>query len=351
MNSIITTTGTKKNKIIWAVDPTQNPADAKPLIKEMKTWAKHLNCSIQPVSIFSNLNFNFMFEQKPPVPVRLEEITQKLLDQYIKKTNIEEVLPPEKIFIPSNSKRKMAMELARYAERKKALLLFANTRARKTWNPFRLGGFAETLITVSRTPTLLLNPEAKPSTKIPSILYPTDFSQDSKNSLMDLSRWAKAFNSKILLYNRVETPDVVYMSELSSYWPMQSASFDVIMSDIEKLRQMKAQQWSNFLKKQGVDTKGLIQHQKKTLSADILETAKKNKVSLIALMSRSGPVAQRILGSVAKDILLQAQCPVLIFHCTKLARKYLSETKQTKRKLINNKTNFKKTETMGVHHG
>lgn len=40
----------RKNKIIWSVDPTQDPAAAKNIIKELKVWAKHLNCDVQPVS-------------------------------------------------------------------------------------------------------------------------------------------------------------------------------------------------------------------------------------------------------------------------------------------------------------
>ena len=106
----------KQNKIIWAVDPTQNPADARNLIKEMKAWAKHLNCSIQPVSIFSNRALNFPVELAFPWKERFEEVAQKSLNRYFKKANIKDFLPPEKIFIPSSSTRKMAAELAKYAE-------------------------------------------------------------------------------------------------------------------------------------------------------------------------------------------------------------------------------------------
>jgi nucleotide-binding universal stress UspA family protein len=326
MSSINATNGNRKNKIIWAVDPTQNPTDAKNLIKEMKSWAKHLGCAIQPVSIFSNRTLNFPVELAFPWKEKFEEVAQKSIDRYFKKAGIKDVLPPEKIFISSNSNRKMAAELAKYAEKKKGLLIFAHTKAKKTWNPFRLGGFAETLAAVSRTPVLLLNPEAKPSTQIPSILFPTDFSQDSKNALLNLSSWAKAFHSKVLLYSQVETP-AIYTTEYSGYWPAQLASLELLMKDIEKSRQKKAQQWSNILAEQNVDTRILIQHQKRSLGSDVLEAAKKSNVNLIALASHSGPVTQAILGGVARDVLLQAKCPVLIFYRPKAIRKHTFEQK------------------------
>jgi len=330
------------------VDPTQNPADVKNLVQEMKMWAKKLGCAIQPVSIFSNRTLNFPVELAFPWNQRFEEVAQKSLDEYVRRAGIREFLPPEKIFMSSSSNRKMAAELAKYAERKKGILIFANTRARKTWNPFRLGGFAETLVAISRTPVLLLNPESKPSTRIPSILFPTDFNSDSKNALMKLVPWAKSFHSKVILYSQVETPSI-YMAEYSGYWPVQSETLDSMTKDVEVSRKRKANQWSNILAEQKVSSRALIQPQKTSLSTDILEVAAENNVSLIAIANRSGLLAQTVLGGVARDVVLQAKCPVLIFYRAKALRK-----EAFKHKSIARRTNGKQIETPilpGARHG
>lgn len=345
MISSRTTKDNMKNMLIWAVDPSQNPDELKSLIKELKTWAKHLNCSIQPVSIFPNRILSFPVELAIPWHERFENIAQKSLDRFFKKVKFEGLLSPDKIFIPSNSRRKMALELSKYAEHKKALIIFANTRAKKTWNPFRLGGFVEMLIAETRTPVLLLNPEAKPTIEIPSILFPTDFSRDSKVALMNLSPWAKAFHSKTILFNQVETP-TIYVTELNGYWPAESANLDAIMKYDDQSRQKKAKQWESFLKEINVDVKIIIQRQKNTLSSDILNIAKKNKVSLIALASHSGPIAQTTLGGVARDVLLQAPCPVLIFYRPKSIRKQIPELTE-----IVNKKYLRKAETTEAQHG
>ena len=178
----------------------------------------------------------------------------------------------------------------------------------------------------SRVPVLLLNPTAISSTKIPSILFPTDFSLTSKNALVRLEPWAKAFNSKIVIYDQVETPNI-YPSMFNGLAQTQALNMESMLQDVEQSRIKIGAGWTKLLQKQNIKSSVIVQRQRKHLAADILEAAKKNKVSLIAIASRSGPVAQALLGSVARDILLQAECPVLIFYRPKAVRKHSVESK------------------------
>ncbi len=315
----------KKNQIIWSVDPTQNPADAKNVIKELKIWAKRLNCDVQPVTIFSLSTLNLPMEMSFLWKDKLKEIAQKSMIQYLKKTQAKGFLPPDLVFISSQSNRKMATEMAKYAEVKNAQLVFANTRAMKTWKSFRMGSFAETLVATSRVPVLLLNPSALVSTKIPSILLPTDFSLTSKDALVKLEPWVKAFNSKILLYNQVQTPNI-NLADFNGIG--QTEGLNLELKNVEKLRLRKGAEWMSLLQSQNIKSSLLVERQQKYLAADILEAARKNKVSLIALVNRSGPVTQALLGSVARDILLYAKCPVLIFYRPTAIPKHIAEAKQ-----------------------
>lgn len=315
----------KKNqerKIIWAIDPSQKPSYAKNLIVELEAWSRRLNCPIQPVAVFSEKPLNLPIETFYPGRIHLEEIADQSLSNYLKKTNLKNFLPPEKIFIGSNSIRKMAKELAKYAEEKNALIIFANTRARKSWNPFHFGGFSETLVTISRIPVLLLNPKSRPSINIPSILFPTNFDQDSTLALTQLISFAKAFQAKITLYSQIENP-TIYMAEFSGYWPSEVSNTEAVLQSIERTRMEKAKKWSRILADQNIASEIILARQKKSLSSDILDKAKKKHVSLIALANSSGPLAQALMGGVARDILLQAKCPVLVFY---QPRKYKKAT-------------------------
>ena len=336
----------KKNIIIWSVDPTQDPANAKNIIKELKVWAKHLNCDVQPVSIFSMSFLNLPMEMSFLWKDKLEEIARKSMTLYLKKAQAKDFLPSDLVFISSQSNRKMATEMAKYAEVKNAQLVFANTRAMKTRNPFLMGSFAETLVATSRVPVLLLNPSAMASAKIPSILLPTDFSLTSKNALVKLEPWAKAFNSKILLYNQVQTPNL-YLADFNGIGRTEGLNLE--LKDVEKLRLRKGARWMSLLQSQNIKSSLLVERQRKYLAADILEAAKKNKVSLIAVANRSGPVSQALLGSVARDILLHAKCPVLIFFQPKTIRKRAVKAKQkTSGNYLTSKDSSIQTE---VQHG
>ena len=184
----------------------------------------------------------------------------------------------------------------------------------------------------SLVPVLLLNPSAMASSKIPSILLPTDFSLTSKNALLKLEPWAKAFKSEIFLYNQVPTPNINF-AEFNGIG--QTEGLNLELKEVEKLRLRKGAEWMSLLQSQNIKSSLLVEQQQKYLAADILEAAKKNKVSLIAIANRSGPVTQALLGSVARDILLHAKCPVLIFYGPKTIRKPVVPAKQkTNRKYL-----------------
>ncbi len=327
MNSLV-----QRNKIIWAIDTSRNPEDDKDIITELKIWSKQLNCDVQPVSVFSKSSLNLSFELPAVKKEKLETLAQKSVNDYMKKSNGKGFLAAEIIFTKASSKRKLASELAKYAENKKSLMIFANTRAQKTWSPFRLGSFAETLVATSKVPVLLHNPATVPSANIPSILFPTDFSHESKNALLRLQPWAKKFKSKIIIYNQVETPNVYY-PEVSGLWPDQVIDLESLTKRTEMARIKKATDWLNDLKKENIDGSILVQRQRKNLGEAIIETARKHKASLIALTNHTGPVAQSILGGVARDVLLLAKCPVLIFYKPTAMRK----RNTPKKRIVNEK--------------
>lgn len=322
-----TTEQKTKRKIFWAIDPTQNPSEAKNIIKELKIWSKRLDCDVQPVAVISKFILNLPIEIVIPWNEDFVDSIYKAANKYLKKSGATEFLPPEIIFAKTSSHRRMASFLAKYAEKKNAYMIFANTRAKKTWNPLRLGGFAETLVVSSKVPVLLLNSLAQPSATIPSILFPTDFSNDSKNALMSLQPLAEAFKSKVILYHQVGNPNY-YVSEFEGPWQGRPVVVESMLKDMETSRTKDAKDLAELLKQQNVRSSILVQRGRKNVSADIVEIAKKNNVNLIALASSSGPVTQAILGSVSRDVLLQAHCPVLIFHRPQGIKKLVTKPKQ-----------------------
>ena len=309
-----------KKRIIWAVDPLQSPQEAKKMFLEMKILAKRLNCQIQPVAVFSQSTDDYYIKLTTLRDKGIESFAYKTLNAYLKKANVKNLLPSHVVYSRKLSNREMAVTLSEYAEKTNAFIIFANTRAKKTWNPFRLGGFSETLVATSQVPVLLLNQSAVTKNKVSSILFPTNFSRESKTALESLAMMAKPLKSKIVLFNQVENPNLF----VPSYAEFSMAvDWETMQKDAEKATAKDLKKMADQISSDGVKCESIVQRQKKSLAKEILELASKQNVDLIALSSHQGRLSQALLGGTARDILLQAKCPVLVFHRPRPARSQL----------------------------
>ncbi len=319
-----------KGKIIWAVNPTKNPTEAKALVKEMKIWANKLNCDIQPVAVFSKLNIGFPSQLNVSWGETFEELAHATFKNYLKKLSPSDFLTPEMIFTNSLSNRKMASELAEYAKKNHATLIFANTRVKKTLNPIRLGGFAESLISISYIPVILMNPAVESRAQKKAVLFPTDLSVEDHQVLNKITPWISALQSKLVLYNQLELL-YMYANDFGSQVPIDQITKEAINSRKESLQKLQKSLDASHIKSEAIVAKG-----HKYLGAQIIEVAKKNKVELILVINHSGPMYQAILGSVARDILVQAKCPVLVIHQDS-SEKAKFETIKTKKNVDQNR--------------
>ncbi len=302
-----------RGNIIWALDPTQDPQGSKELVKQLKLWAQVLGCKVQPVSIFPQSLLDLQLERLFMAKGGFEELANAAVKSFLKKVGAVDFLSPELIFIKSNSARKMAKTLVERADRTQAPLIFALTRGQTSWNPFRLGGFTETLLAVSNTPLLLLSPLAKSRDEISNVLYPTDFNPESKQVMVQVLPWIKTFKAKFTLLNLVERLDM-YPSEFDSKMQARIISVEKALLEIETKRIKKAKIWSEFLTSKGLEVGTVIERQDSAPGKAIIDAAKDAQADLIAMPTYSGTLTQRLIGSVARDVLMQSDCPVLIVH-------------------------------------
>lgn len=322
----------KKPTVIWAIDPVQNPTHAKSIVKELQTWAKRLNWDVQPMAVISKSDLNFPTDTDHWS--RIEDAARIAANTFVKKTGARGFKSADVLMVDHSSTRKFAADLGQFAETSGAIMVAANTRAKKSWMPIHLGSFAETLAGTCRVPLLLINPKAKPSAKIPSILFPTDFSKESRNALHRLTPWAAQLDSDIILFNQIERPYIY--PEINGTGML--LSLEDSLEEMQKNRARRARQWANHLVENGVNCSAVVQRERRSIQVEILELAKKNKVELIAMVNHSAALTQAVLGSVARDVLLQAGCPVLIFYRPKSLSKVTTRSNKIKTRKIS-KTN------------
>lgn len=302
---------TLKRKLIWAFDPTQDPEDSKKIISELRIWSKRLDCQIQPVFVFSLSPLNFFTDLKRKLDKNVETYAQETATRYLKKCSTEGFLPAEILFSKSFSNRIMAVELSKFAEKTNATMIFTYTHVKQSWNLVRLGGFAETLVAKSRTPVLLLNSLSLPAAASAKILFPTDFSKESKAGLRHLTALIKPLRSEVLIFNQIPRPFIY-----GGTFPGHLSPIDLLAAtkSTEELRIKKAKELIHELDTQGVKSESIVQKQKKSLGYDIAEVAKKNQVNLIAFAGQGGPLSELLIAGTVRDVILHSLSPVLIFN-------------------------------------
>lgn len=305
-------------KIVWSVDPTQNPNEAKGIVAELKTWARFMNCEVQPVAIFSKSNWNLPVALDMPWHDKFEALAKEALARFLASTNADSFLPPIIKFVTWTSNRRMARELIKYVRSIDAEIIFLNTKSVSNLSLLPLGSFTEAVVTFSETPILLFNPSATPTNSIENILFPTDFSEDSKTALAGLVPLAKAFDARVTIFNQV-TQSYMYPSEFYNF--VEAYEMESVQDQMKIERIKLANQWAELLKNNDIKTSVNIKTSDSYVVEDILEVAQKQKVDLIAMACRSGTVVQMLIGSVSRDIIFKATVPVLIFYRPKKHQK------------------------------
>lgn len=301
----------KVQTIIWAVDPTQEDHNLPQVLRLLRLWSEKLSAAVQPVSVFSRSLFNFPVEYSFHGPEQLSQVANKLTSKFLADVKATDFLPPKLLYISSNSHRHAAMAMADHAFKMRAQMIVVNSGLNSKWHLFSRIGFTETLITTSRIPVLAINQRTRVSMEMKTVLFPTDFSRESKVAFLNLQPWLKRHDATILIYNQVETPNLNF-TVFDGGW--MNLNVEQLIKEIENTRRKASNEWMESLQGMNVKASVIVERQQKGLEADIIACSEKNNTDLIALVNHSGTLKQTLLGSVAREVVARATCPVLVFH-------------------------------------
>jgi len=301
-----------RGKIIWAIDSVKNPEQSWNLIQELNTWSQLLNCDVQPTFIFSETNLGYPPALGLPWQDRYREVAERLSKHFLSAAKVNNQVDAKIIFEPSASNQEMAEKVALYASRCRATMIFSGFHHQQTWNPFRIDGVAEPLMSLSRVPLLLMNQDALPSRQQISVLFPTDFSRRSKVSLYHLIPLAKKVKAKVILFNQVELPKI-YPLGFSQSAAQNLESMDSMLKDLELVSEQNVKIWENLVKENNLACQSQVTREHHSLASEILSACHQNGANLIALSNHRGPISQIIAGGLARELVMRAPCPVLIF--------------------------------------
>lgn len=314
----MTRTPSKKN-LIWALDPLEalreKPGKLQSHAAEtLRLLSEKRQCAIEPVYVMNAtppISIETDIEWNPIYLEAAENAGQKILNEFPKLN-----LLPLKILTQSGTSTFGAVNtLTQYAARQQAFLIVANTHSKSGFKRFFLGSFAETLLLRSQIPVVVVGPHSHKIQTFDKILFPTDFAPHTRFVFKRVLDLARSLGSSITLLYVIPFTVQPYTSGNilfpGSYW---GAYLDYVTAT-KKNAEKSVQSWSHFASKYGIKVNLVVDHRGyRSVWESIIHQARKNHAGMIAMESMSGPVSSAVIGSVTRQVVRHAECPIWILH-------------------------------------
>ncbi len=301
----------KIEPLIWAIDTAKIDETQ---IKKFHDVLKSLNYQSEdviPVTLFSPFDLGWVVPADPQMKKKaFAEMSSSIKEKWDKLSisfSKESLL-----IIDSNSIRNKAQALIQFALRKKAKMILIGSGAKSRSDLFGIGSFSETLIAMSPLPVLVVGESIQVPTPISKILFPTDFSEVSKSAFKKVARFAKNFDAQIILYHflDLDAGPIAYgvpwgyeMKWLEDYWRVQ-----------EESKKAEGAEWKNWALRRQIRCEYRCDRKSGGFRERILEVVKEEKINILTVTIKRGPLAQVILGRHVRGLFADSTCPVLAIH-------------------------------------
>jgi nucleotide-binding universal stress UspA family protein len=312
-------------KIIWAVDPEEGMGVTNGAMNAIRLLVKGTPAiTIEPVYIVSTLLAS------TPTQTSGESLSLDRLaavDRFKKligKNQPSGLLPIAMLYGTALSKRMMALKLSEYAKQREADVIVVATHGESGIKRWLLGSFAELLIELSNTPLFivnpdLINPRQTAAVEFKTILFPTDFSERSKEAYLKAVDLAEKSKSKIRILHNLSltlTPERPWLPSDSKYQQM----IDKKIADAQE----SAASWVVDGKKQGVEVSLTIDAENRPSVAESILENHKTFGGIIALASQSGETSTHRQGRTAIEVVGRSTTPVwVIYPATSVSKRSL----------------------------
>lgn len=297
-------------KIFWAVDPLADNV----MLQRSAAWALHALTRERPESEIHPI---YMVGDWPEtiVPQRLKrsyvEKMRAFAEDSMKRITrgipIENLKSIQIISGHFDSVEQGVRNLISTAVHQDAKLVVASTRAsRGGGGPFTLpGSFVESLIDISDIPLFTVNPGWRYATGIPSILFPSDFSYESREWYLKTLEFAKVMNAKVTLFHKISFP-------LSQPFDSAVQIFPEIRETLHKKikdSQAEAKRWAQIAKQRHVRASVVIDSKMVgSLSEAVMETLKTRPGSVVV----APPISITYPRSTIRKLMKRSLYPMIL---------------------------------------
>src|SRR3972149_5931975 len=300
----------RPGRIVWAVDPF--PEDRTLQLRTLKAvgvFRGRSDISIEPVAVVSPDGLRIAPGVFLAPGMRYQQQARDTVSKWVAASRIANVSAPTVLVQDTRSLRQTVGTLLRYARKTRAALVAVSTHARTRLDRFVMGSFAETLLLHADIPLLIVNPSVGDLRDVRRLLFPPDFSAGSRSAFQAILPVAKRHRTTVTLFSQCE-----YLVPETAAQVRSVPAYQQFFERDVAAKRAKGRAWAAVAGKRGGTAKGASGQHPGFVPESILAAAKASKASLIAMASQSGTVAATVLGSVTRQVVRQARCPVWVIH-------------------------------------
>jgi len=302
--------GHSVRKIIWALDPyVNNEGNKSPIVPLLTALTSPGDAVILPVAVIApegNVTTLPPFEVGISGELRL--LLRRRLEDYLSSTGLAALSMPVWLDEERHSIASRVETLMVYAREVGASLIAVGTHGHKGLERALLGSFAETLLLHADIPTVSVGPFSRRVDKVETIFFASDFSQKAYWALMEVLPLVRCLKARLLLF---------HYNDLFSgaYFPLDPGpKYLAAVEQRELWEQEQGMRLVAQLKEDGIDAELLVARENVQISAAILHFAAMLDSAIIAMASQTGRFGSVFLGSVTRQVMRSAPCPVWVIH-------------------------------------
>lgn len=294
--------------LFWAIDVLQpNRALRGRMIPALRDAQKALDADVVPIHVLSPTFSLVGSVLHAPESDEIKAAAKNRMLEYLEGVKVPRLAEPEIIEAQNGSLRGRALALLDAARARGAKLIVLATYSRKGVARFLMGSFAETLMTISDVPLLVVNP----ATRTPKgpILFASDLSDACEGSLPGTLALAKSARAPLVYFHHAPDP-IQYLVE-----PMTSVTlYRTKVKESASLLRERVARRSERVSASGVRCRPLVSDKDESVPESILRAAKSTKAGLVVITTTKTPGEARILGSTARQVVRRSKCPVWVVH-------------------------------------
>lgn len=304
-------------RIIWAVDAFEDNRELNQKMAEyITTLHEATNADVEPLYLLRENEIVIPSFEVPTWVTDHSRTAESLFKEVLSDYNLPFLRDAKVIPHASQSHSAAAEILSNYALKTKADLIIVGSHGREGFQRFILGSFAESLLMQSEVPVCVIGSHTTRTTASKTFLYPTEFGEHSKDNFRHILQLAKSQRAEIVLLHAIERPieslfDIETRPRVYSYKGKLLTLEQIVENQIENQSQ-RAQLWIDWAQKEGVRAHFLIDSSYKSIDELILNAVQAHEADLVVMEAQSGPLSATLLGSITRNVVRKAPCPVYV---------------------------------------